>query len=158
MPEEKAPTVLNPPESTTTLPPTIEKPDTKPEPNKPAEPAPAPSTNQPKPVPVAHLTKTLSQKEGMKRKKVKLGEKDYYVVTLEEVERYKDLQPKYKSDAMSAYILYMHTEFIDDLLRLRNPSKLKSLAHGVGIFIVVLVILGILGLIAYALLSGYFSK
>ncbi|KAI5190100.1 hypothetical protein NEMIN01_0885 [Nematocida minor] len=84
----------------------------------------------------------INHEEASGRKKIKLGNNSYYVVSLEEIDRYIELKDTYKSDAMSAFIVYMHKDFIADLKSIRRRHSVKK-----GLFL----ILGIFTLIIIAL-------
>lgn len=86
---------------------------------------------------------SLPSKEIADKTKVFLGDKEYYVVSLDEVEKYKELKENYKEDSMSTFILYMHREFIKDLVEMRSSGKLKNVAKtllGGFIFLIIIVL------------------
>lgn len=76
----------------------------------------------------------LNSKDGMNRKHIKLGDSLYYVVSLDEIDRYMELKDEYKTDAMSAFVVYMHEEFITDLKSLRRKRSMKK-----GIFALIVI-------------------
>ncbi|KAH9386191.1 uncharacterized protein NEMAJ01_1087 [Nematocida major] len=84
----------------------------------------------------------LKAKDGMGRKHIKVGESTYYVVTVDEISRYMELKNDYKTDEMSAFIVYMHEEFVNDLKTLRKKNTVKKGACMVaGIFVLILIAL-----------------
>lgn len=85
------------------------------------------------------------------RRKVTLEGTDYCVVTLDEIDKYKELKEKYQGDTMKAFILYMHAEFLKDLAVLRRQSTAKRLVKqlfGALVVLAILVILGVAGKLA----------
>lgn len=100
---------------------------------------------------------SLASKENMKRKKVQVNGLDYYVVTVDEVQEYKKIKDKYKSDGMSAFILYMHTDFIKDLSSIRRTGNIKK-AVKVTFYIIGVIVLLIICLFVYCLSKRYFSS
>lgn len=100
---------------------------------------------------------TLVTKENMKRKKVQVNGVDYYVVTVDEVQEYKNIKDKYKSDGMSAFILYMHTDFIKDLSSIRRTGNIKKAAK-IFFFILCFVVLVFVALLVYCLAKKYLMK
>lgn len=83
------------------------------------------------------------------RKKIELGGSSYYVVSLDEIDRYVELKDSYKTDAMSAFIVYLHKDFISDLKKIRRRHTIKTRVFLVlGIFTMI-----ILGLVLVAVLK-----
>lgn len=68
--------------------------------------------------------KNVAQKKN--RKKVRLEGADYYVVTLEEIDQYRERKDGYKDSSMRAFIIYMHSEFLNDLKKIRKTNMLKN--------------------------------
>ncbi|OAG29793.1 hypothetical protein NEIG_01139 [Nematocida sp. ERTm5] len=91
----------------------------------------------------------LNPAKGMGRKHIKLGESVYYIVSVDEVNRYMDLKQDYKSDAMKAFIVYMHEEFVSDLKTLRKKRSIKTAACLLGVLFV-LIILALIGVMVFA--------
>lgn len=76
------------------------------------------------------------------RKKVDLGGGSYYVVSLDEIDRYIELKDTYKTDAMTAFIVYLNKDFIPDLKRIRKRQSIKnSFFLVMGIFAVIVIAL-----------------
>ncbi|KAI5171346.1 hypothetical protein NEFER03_0705 [Nematocida sp. LUAm3] len=98
----------------------------------------------------APLDKLLSQRIGGSKKKIRLGEKEYYVVTLDEVDHYKSIKDQYRDDSMSAFILYMHTEFGKDLKKLRKSST----SSAVMFWIIFILLLLVAALIVFFIIKG----
>lgn len=98
-------------------------------------------------------TPCLSIKEVADRKKVFIGEKEYYVVSLEEIEKYRELKDSYKDDAMSTFILYMHSEFVKDLVHMRRSGKLKNVAKSVAGGFILIIILILIVVIIFSIMK-----
>jgi hypothetical protein len=68
--------------------------------------------------------KKSADQQGMK--KVRLEGKEYYIVSLEEIEKYKKGQEKYKGDRDHPFIVYLKAGFLKDLRSLRQQEAFKK--------------------------------
>ncbi|KAI5160998.1 hypothetical protein NEAUS03_1448 [Nematocida ausubeli] len=92
------------------------------------------------PKPKKEDTDVLNPSKGMGRKHITIGENLYYIVSVDEVNRYMDLKTDYKTDSMKAFIVYMHEEFVSDL---KNLRKKRSLKKGAFFLIALFVLIGV---------------